>query len=103
LRSDRCSARHRRRSPTARRRTAAGPAARSHHRPSHRPPAQLLPVLPHTVRRCVQRLRLPHTTPTDIEGDVVTVVFDPEIVTTEDGGREQRWPLPTDEDSLLRL
>lgn len=33
----------------------------------------------------------------------MTVTFDPEIVTTEDGGREQRWPLPTDEDSLLRL
>ena len=33
----------------------------------------------------------------------MTVIFDPEIVDTEDGGREQRWPLPTDEDSLLRL
>jgi hypothetical protein len=33
----------------------------------------------------------------------VTVAFAPEIVDTEDGGREQRWPLPTDEDSLLRL
>lgn len=33
----------------------------------------------------------------------MTAVFEPEIVSTEDGGREQRWPLPTDEDSLLRL
>ena len=33
----------------------------------------------------------------------MTVVFDPAILDTEDGGREQRWPLPTDEDSLLRL
>lgn len=27
----------------------------------------------------------------------------PEIVETEDGGREQHWPLPTDKDSLLEL
>ncbi|MFZ2529558.1 MAG: hypothetical protein WAX14_18205 [Rhodococcus sp. (in: high G+C Gram-positive bacteria)] len=33
----------------------------------------------------------------------MTVVVDPEITTTEGGGREQRWPLPADEDSLLRL
>ncbi|WP_241997475.1 hypothetical protein [Rhodococcus sp. SMB37] len=33
----------------------------------------------------------------------MTATFDPEIVDTEDGGREQHWSLPTDEDSLLRL
>jgi hypothetical protein len=30
--------------------------------------------------------------------DVSTVT--PPIVATEDGGREQRWPLPADEQSL---
>lgn len=33
----------------------------------------------------------------------MTVTTDPPIVDTEDGGREQRWPLPTDEASLLQL
>lgn len=33
----------------------------------------------------------------------MTATFDPEIGDTEDGGREQYWSLPTDEDSLLRL
>lgn len=28
---------------------------------------------------------------------------EPPIVVTEDGGREQRWPIPADEESLLRL
>lgn len=32
-----------------------------------------------------------------------TAVAQPEIITTEDGGREQRWPLPHDEDALLDL
>ncbi|MFD3811574.1 hypothetical protein [Rhodococcus sp. NPDC058639] len=33
----------------------------------------------------------------------MTTTFSPEILDTEDGGREQRWALPVDEDSLLRL
>ncbi|WP_435278076.1 DUF7676 family protein [Rhodococcus yananensis] len=33
----------------------------------------------------------------------MTAVFDPDTLDTEDGGREQTWALPTDEDSLLRL
>ncbi|MGA7050078.1 MAG: hypothetical protein WBZ37_02180 [Mycobacterium sp.] len=33
--------------------------------------------------------------------DVKTVT--PPIVETEGGGREQHWPLPTDEQSLLEL
>ena len=33
----------------------------------------------------------------------MTSTFSPEILETEDGGREQRWALPVDEDSLLRL
>ena len=33
----------------------------------------------------------------------MTAAFSPPIVDTEDGGREQRWALPTDESSLLRL
>ncbi|ORX05484.1 DUF7676 family protein [Mycolicibacillus trivialis] len=30
-------------------------------------------------------------------------VAEPAIIETEDGGREQSWPLPTDQDSLLKL
>ncbi|WP_082900245.1 DUF7676 family protein [Rhodococcus phenolicus] len=33
----------------------------------------------------------------------MTVIFDPEVAVTEDGGREQCRPLPTDQDSLLSL